>query len=151
MCDPKLFSSIKQGVSYCLPSQRPTEWAGQQKRRPLSKQRNHLLQSVLIEASKIAPRLNPKLAEVHKRASERGHKNRATVAVARKLVAYLLAADRAFFATQAELKPATWGLRFRGMQSYLSEGSNDFLMPVKRRRALVATNPPRNTRPDSSE
>jgi hypothetical protein len=61
---------------------------------------------VLIEASKIAPRLNTKLAEVHQRASERGHKNRATVAVARKLVAYLLAADRAFCAAQAECKPA---------------------------------------------
>ena len=54
----------------------------------------------------MAPARNAKLAEVHQRASPQGHKNRATVTVARKLVAYLLAADRAFFAPQAELKPA---------------------------------------------
>jgi hypothetical protein len=38
------------------------------------------------------------LRETHRKALEKGvHKNRATLAVARKLVAYLLAADRAFF------------------------------------------------------
>lgn len=104
--DPKRFSSIKQAVSYCGLASALRESAGQQKRGPLSKQRNHHLQSMLIEASKIAPSLNSKLAEVHRRASQSGHKNRATVAVARKLVAYLLAADRAFCATQAERKPA---------------------------------------------
>ena len=104
--DPKRFSSIKQAVSYCGLASALRESAGQQKRGPLSKQRNHHLQSMLIEASKIAPSLNSKLAEVHRRASQCGHKNRATVAVARKLVAYLLAADRAFCATQAERKPA---------------------------------------------
>ena len=51
--------------------------------------------------------LNDKLKEVYTKAKEKGgHRNRATLAVARKLVAYLLAADRAFFAPQAELKPA---------------------------------------------
>jgi hypothetical protein len=34
------------------------------------------------------------LAKIHARELERGHRNRATLAVARKLVAYLLAADR---------------------------------------------------------
>ena len=48
----------------------------------------------LIEAAKLAPRWNPQLAAVHARERERGHRNRATLAVARKLVAYLLAVDK---------------------------------------------------------
>jgi hypothetical protein len=61
---------------------------------------------VLIEVAKLAPRLNEKLREVHDKAVASGaHRNRATLAVARKLVAYLLAADRAFFARQ-EHSPA---------------------------------------------
>ena len=52
------------------------------------------LQTVLIEAAKLAPRWNPQLAEVHERELERGHRNRATLEVARKLVAYLLAVDK---------------------------------------------------------
>jgi transposase len=103
---PERFASIKQAVSYCGLASALRESAGQSKRGPLSKQRNHHLQSVLIEAAKIAPSLNSKLAAVYQRASAKGHKNRATVVVARKLVAYLLAADRAFFAAQAESKPA---------------------------------------------
>jgi transposase len=105
--DPKRFKSIKQAVSYCGLVGALRESAGKQKHGPLSKQRNPHLQSVLIEASKIAPRLNTKLAEVHQRESKKGgHDNEATIEVARKLVAYLLAADRAFSAAQAERKPA---------------------------------------------
>jgi hypothetical protein len=48
----------------------------------------------LIEAAKLAPRWNPRLRQVRDRELERGHPNRATLAVARKLVAYLLAVDR---------------------------------------------------------
>jgi len=44
----------------------------------------------------LAPRWNRELAAVHQRELERGaNANQATVAVARKLVAYLLAVDRA--------------------------------------------------------
>src|SRR6266446_11001519 len=39
-------------------------------------------------------RWNPQLAALHARELERGHRNRATLAVARKLVAYLLAVDK---------------------------------------------------------
>ncbi len=60
----------------------------------MSKQRNKHLQTMLIEASKLAPRYNEKLREVYERECGRGPRNRATVAVARKLVAYLLAAGR---------------------------------------------------------
>ena len=49
---------------------------------------------MLIEAAKLAPRWNPQLAAVHARELQRGNRNRATLAVARKLVAYLLAVDK---------------------------------------------------------
>ena len=49
---------------------------------------------MLVEAAKLAPRWNPQLAAVHARELERGNRNRATMAVARKLVAYLLAVDK---------------------------------------------------------
>lgn len=100
---PQRFTSIKTALSYCGLTSALRESAGQQKRGPLSKQRNRHLQSVLIEAAKIAPMLNQKLKEVHLKAKEKGgHSNRATLEVARKLVAYLLAADRAFLAKQGK-------------------------------------------------
>jgi len=86
--------SISQAVSYCglVSAQRSS--AGVDKRGPLSKQRNRFLQSVLVEDAKLACRYNPLLKAVHDRELERGNRNRATLAVARKLVAYLWAADR---------------------------------------------------------
>ncbi len=66
---------------------------GKTQRGPLSKQRNKHLQRVLIEAAKLAPRWNPQLHDVHERELQRGPRNRATLAVARKLVAYLRAVD----------------------------------------------------------
>jgi hypothetical protein len=49
---------------------------------------------MLIEAAKLAPGRNPQLAASHARELERGHRNRATLQVARKLVAYLMAVDK---------------------------------------------------------
>jgi len=49
---------------------------------------------VLIEAAKLGPRLDRELARIHARELEHGNRNRATLAVARKLVGYLLAVDR---------------------------------------------------------
>ena len=98
---PDRFASIAAAVSYCGLSSALRESAGQQKRGPLSKQRNRHLQSALIEAAKLAPMVNEKLRQVQQKAMEKGgHRNRATLAVARKLVAYLLAADRAWLASQ---------------------------------------------------
>ena len=68
--------------------------AGVTKRTPLSKQRNKYLQRVLVEAAKLAPRRNPDLALLYEKERQKGNRNRATLAVARKLVAYLLAVDR---------------------------------------------------------
>jgi transposase len=97
---PERFRSIKKAVSYCGLTGALRESAGKQKRGPLSKQRNHHLQSVLVEAAKLAPLYHAGLAELYHKENQTGDPNLATLAVARKLVAYLLAADRAFFASQ---------------------------------------------------
>jgi len=94
VCDPRRFPSIDDAVSYCGLTSALVESAGKQQRGPISKQRNAHLQTVLIEAAKLAPRWNPQLAAIHERELERGHRNRATLEVARKLVAYLLAVDK---------------------------------------------------------
>jgi transposase len=86
--------SIKDAVSYCGLCGGENNSGGVAKRTPLSKQRNRHLQHVLVEAAKLAPRFNPDLALVHAKEIEKGNRNRATLAVARKLVAYLLALDR---------------------------------------------------------
>lgn len=88
------FSNSRQAISYCGLCSAQKESAGKEKRGPISKQRNKHLQTVLIEAAKLAPRWNDQLAELYAKELERGHKNRATLAVARKLVEYLLAVDR---------------------------------------------------------
>jgi transposase len=92
--EPERFGSIRKAVSYCGLCAAQKQSAGKDRRGPLSKQRNKHLQCVLIEAAKLAPRYNQTLAAVHERELKRGARNRATVAVARKLVAYLLAVDR---------------------------------------------------------
>jgi transposase len=84
----------KQAVSYCGLCGSENSSAGLQKRMPISKQRNSHLQTVLIEAAKLAPHFDGELARLHARELERGNRNRATLAVARKLVAWLLAVDR---------------------------------------------------------
>ena len=94
VADPNRFSSHSQAISYCGLTPALRSSAGKEQRSPISKQRNAWLQTALIEAAKLAPRWNPPLAAVHARALERGHRNRATLAVARKLVAYLLAVDK---------------------------------------------------------
>jgi transposase len=94
VCDPRRFPSIGDAVSYCGLSSALNSSADKQQRGPISKQRNGHLQTVLIEAAKLAPRWNPQLAELHQRELQRGHRNRASLEVARKLVAYLLAVDK---------------------------------------------------------
>ena len=47
-----------------------------------------------MEAAKLAPRHSPEMALVYEKEKQKGNANRATLAVARKLVAYLLAVDR---------------------------------------------------------
>ena len=93
--DPHRFASIADAVSYCgLTATLLRSSAGKQQRGPLSKQRNAYLQTTLIEAAKLAPRWNSQLAQLYAQQLQRGHANRATLQVARKLVAYLLAVDK---------------------------------------------------------
>jgi transposase len=92
--DPQRFRCVNQAVSYCGLCSAQKESAGKTKRGPLSKQRNKYLQCILIEAAKLAPRFSPTLAAVRDKERQRGNRNRATLAVARKLVAYLLAVDK---------------------------------------------------------
>ena len=92
--DPHRFASIADAVSYCGLTAALRSSAGKQQRGPISKQRNAWLQTALIEAAKLAPRWNPQMAQLYAQQLERGHANRATLQVARKLVAYLLAVDK---------------------------------------------------------
>jgi len=92
--EPERFNSIAQAISYCGLCAAQKESAGKQYRGPISKKRNKHLQTVLVEAAKLAPQWNPQLAQVHQKELAKGNKNRATLAVARKLVAYMLAVDK---------------------------------------------------------
>jgi len=92
--DVERFSRISQAVSYCGLCSAQKESAGKNYRGPISKKRNKHLQTVLIEAAKLAPRWNPRLAELYEREYAKGNRNRATLAVARKLVAYMMAVDK---------------------------------------------------------
>jgi transposase len=107
--DPQRLRSCSDAMSYCGLTAALKSSAGKQQRGPISKQRNHWLQTTLIEAAKLAPRWNPQLAALHARELERGHRNRATLAVARKLVAYLLAVDKSgqAFQVRAPLEAPT--------------------------------------------
>jgi transposase len=92
--DVQRFSSIKKAISYCGLCGAEKSSGNTIQRTPLSKQRNKHLQTTLIEAAKMAPRDSPELAMLYDREKQKGNANRATLAVARKLVAYLMAVDR---------------------------------------------------------
>jgi transposase len=92
--DVQRFSSIKKAISYCGLCGAEKSSGGTVQRTPLSKQRNKHLQTTLIEAAKVAPRYSPNLAMLYDREKQKGNANRATLAVARKLVTYLMAVDR---------------------------------------------------------
>lgn len=99
--DPNRFSA-RQAISYCGLCSAQKESAGKESRGPISKKRNKHLQTVLIEAAKIAPHWSPQLAQIHERELTKGNRNRATLAVARKLVTYMLAVDK----TEIDFIPA---------------------------------------------
>jgi transposase len=92
--DVSRFRSVKQAISYCGLCSDEKSSADKVMRTPLSKQRNKHIQRVLVEAAKLAPRLDHDLAAVYEKAKQKGNANRATLAVARKMVAWLLAVDR---------------------------------------------------------
>ena len=92
--DVTRFRSIRQAISYCGLCGDEKSSADKVMRTPLSKQRNKHIQRVLVEAAKLAPRQNQELAMVHEKEKQRGNANRATLAVARKMLVWLLAVDR---------------------------------------------------------
>lgn len=92
--DVQRFSSIKKAISYCGLCGAEKSSGNTVQRTPLSKQRNKHLQTTLIEAAKMAPRNSADLAMLYDKEKQKGNANRATLAVARKLVAYLMAVDR---------------------------------------------------------
>jgi transposase len=94
MGDVSRFRSIPQAISYCGLCGDEKSSADKVMRTPLSKQRNKHIQRVLVEAAKLAPRQDHELARVYETEKQKGNSNRATLAVARKMVAYLLAVDR---------------------------------------------------------
>ncbi len=54
-------------VSYCGLCSSQKESAGKETRGTISKKRNKHLQTVLVEAAKLAPQWNPQLADIHGR------------------------------------------------------------------------------------
>jgi transposase len=88
------FQSVKEAISYCGLCSAEKSSADKVMRMPISKQRNKHIQQVLVEAAKMAPRYSHELALIREKEIERGNKNRATLAVARKMVAYMLAVER---------------------------------------------------------
>jgi transposase len=92
--DVTRFRSVKQAISYCGLCGDERRSADKAMRTPLSKQRNKHIQRVLVEAAKLAPRYSHELTLVREKELQKGNANRATLAVARKMVAYLLAVDR---------------------------------------------------------
>ena len=106
--NPSRFGSIRQALSYCGLCSAQRESAGKEHRSPISKKRNKHLQTILVEAAKIAPLWNPQLAAVHEKELKKGNRNRATLAVARRLVAYMMSVDKnqKDFAMREEKKAA---------------------------------------------
>jgi transposase len=92
--DVSRFRSIRQAISYCGLCGDEKSSADKVMRTPLSKHRNKHIQRVLVEAAKLAPRQNHELALIHEKEKQRGNANRATLAVARKMLIWLLAVDR---------------------------------------------------------
>jgi transposase len=92
--DPHRFRRVSTVVSYYGLCSAQMESGGKSRRGPLSKKRNKYLQALLIEAAKLAPGWNEDVALVYAKAIERGHPNSATLEVARKLTAIMLAVDK---------------------------------------------------------
>src|SRR5467141_5022770 len=92
--DVSRFQSVKQVISYCGLCSAERSSADKLVRMPISKQRNKHIQQTLVEAAKLAPRYSHELALVYERERQRGNRNRATLAVARKTVAYMVAVER---------------------------------------------------------
>ncbi|MFY9935656.1 MAG: transposase [Silvibacterium sp.] len=88
------FTANKQTIGYCGLFGDEKSSADKVPRMPISKQMSEHVQRVLIGAAKLATRESPDLAMIRARELETGNPNRATLAVARKMVIYMLAVER---------------------------------------------------------
>jgi transposase len=98
--EPSRFPNERHAISYRGLCSAERESAGVQKRGPLSKQRNAFLQTTLIEAAHMAIVHNEKLRSIYDTECQHGPDNQATLEVARRLVRWLLAIDRRYFASR---------------------------------------------------
>jgi transposase len=80
--DVSRFRSVMQAISYCGLCGDEKSSADKVMRTPLSKQRNKHIQRVLVDAAKLAPKEDHKLALVYETEKQKGNANRATLAVA---------------------------------------------------------------------
>ncbi len=70
---------MSKACSYCVTTSAQSKSGGKSAARAdLETERNQHLQSVLIEAAKLAPQRNTKLKEIYELEITRGHRNRAT-------------------------------------------------------------------------
>jgi transposase len=120
--DTSRFRSIKQAISHCGLCSAEKSSPNKMMRTPISRQRNKHIQQVLVEAARLAPRYSEELALLYERERQRGNGNRATLAVARKMVAMMLAVERRntdfvpageFRRTAAAQKPSREGKSIR--------------------------------------
>src|SRR5258708_31666008 len=86
--EPERFPTTAQAVSYCGLTSAQVSSAGKETRGPISKQRNKHLQTVLIDAAKVAPMFNPSLKQIHEMVYASGNPKRATHAVSCQMVHY---------------------------------------------------------------
>jgi transposase len=105
--DPHRFPSAGRAMSYCGLVAGLAESAGKQYRQPLSNKRNAHLQTVLVEVAHLAPRYDPALQALYERTRQRRHSGAAAIAVARKLVSWLLAVDKSGQPFQSRTQTAT--------------------------------------------
>ncbi len=94
---PARFRNAKHAISYCGLCAAQRESAGVQKRGPISRQRNASYKRRRSKWRTWRPCFNETLRAVHQAELAKGHKQRATLEVARRLVRYLLAVDRQYF------------------------------------------------------
>jgi len=92
--DLERFINSRKAISYCGLCSARHKSAGKEHRGPISKKRNKYLHTMLVEAANLAPRWNSELAVLHEKTLVRSNRNQATLAVARKLVEYMLTVDR---------------------------------------------------------
>jgi transposase len=92
--DATRFRSVKQRLGIAAFARIKKSSADKAMRTPLSKQRSKDVQRAVVEAAKLPPRHSHKLALVREKELQKLIANRATLALARKMVACLLAVDR---------------------------------------------------------